>query len=293
MANALYLGVDGGGTTCRVRLYDNDYRALADGTADSASTRLGAAKVWDSVLDATRQALLTSGLQSTAMGRIQAGMGLAGAATEAERAAVANHGHPFASVRVRTDAHAAVLGALAGADGGVLIVGTGSCGMAHVGGHFKSIGGWGFPLSDHASGAWMGLCAIRESLLAHEGFRPPTRLVEQVMARFDDDPGVALMWQYDAQPRDYGAFVPLVYLAADAGDPLAREIVEASGAEAARMLDRLLGLGVTKLCLSGGLSRRTRTLLPARLLEKLIEPRGDAMDGGLLIALGKAGDSAS
>src|SRR5699024_6918495 len=132
------------------------------------------------------------------------------------------------------------------------------------------------PVSDHASGAWIGLRAIRESLLAHEGFRPSTPLVEHVMARFGGDPGVALVWQYDAQPRDYGAFVPLVYQAADAGDSLALEIVQAAGEEAARMLDGLLRLGVSELCLSGGLARRTTSLLPPRLQDRLITPRGDA-----------------
>src|SRR5699024_12084118 len=116
-------------------------------------------------------------------------------------------------------------------------------------------------------------------------------LVERIMARFGGDPGAALVWQYSAQPRDYGTFVPLVFEAADAGDVLAQEIVATSGAEAARLLDRLLQLGVTRLCLCGGLSKRTATLLPPRLQEKLVTPRGDAMDGGLFIALGKAGDS--
>src|SRR5699024_4307152 len=153
---------------------------------------------------------------------------------------------------------------------GILIVGTGSCGMAHVDGRFQTVGGWGFPVSDHASGAWMGLRAIRESLLAHEGQRESTALVEQIMARFGGEPGAALVWQYSAQPRDYGTFVPLVFKAADAGDPLAQEIVATSGAEAARLLERLLQLGVTQLCLCGGLSRRTATLLPPRLQEKLV-----------------------
>lgn len=291
MQEDLYLGVDGGGTTCRVRLYDSEQQPLAVGAADSASTRLGVEKVWNSILEATRQALQAASMTSADMRRIHAGMGLAGAATEAERSGVANHAHPFASVRVRTDAHAAVLGIFAGGDGGILIVGTGSCGMAHVDGHFQTVGGWGFPVSDHGSGAWMGLRAIREALLAHEGQRESTPLVERIMARFGGDPGAALVWQYSAQPRDYGTFVPLVFAAADAGDPLAQEIVATSGTEAARLLDRLLQLGVTQLCLCGGLSERTATLLPARLQEQLVAPRGDAMDGGLHIARGRAGDS--
>src|SRR5699024_12610352 len=137
MDNALYLGVDGGGTTCRVRLYDSACQPLAVGAADSASTRLGVEKAWSSILEATRQALQAADMTTADMHRIQAGMGLAGAASEAERSGVANPAHQYASVKVRTDAHAALVGKFAGDDGGVLIVGTGYGGMAQLGRQYQ------------------------------------------------------------------------------------------------------------------------------------------------------------
>ncbi len=59
---------------------------------------------------------------------------------------------PFASVTADNDAYAACIGAFSGGDGGIVIAGTGSIGMALVAGERHMVGGWGFQLGDHGSG---------------------------------------------------------------------------------------------------------------------------------------------
>ena len=71
-----------------------------------------------------------------------------------------------ASVTADNDAYAACVGAFSGGVGGIVIAGTGSIGLAVVGGERHMVGGWGFQLGDHGSGAWVGHHAVRRFQLA-------------------------------------------------------------------------------------------------------------------------------
>ncbi|KAA0011943.1 N-acetylglucosamine kinase [Billgrantia pellis] len=279
-----YLGVDGGGTHCRARLYDADGRVLGQGHAGSASLRFGVSHVWQQVLAATHEAVTAAGLPLASLSRVHAGLGLAGAIDATTWREMAAYPTPFASVCVRSDAHTAVLGAYEGGEGGILIVGTGSCGMAHVDGRFSSVGGWGFPLSDHASGAWLGLQALREALLCHEGLRAPSLLAERLLDEFGHEPARLAKWQTDARPRDFARFAPAVFEAADEGDILATALRRRAIDDATLLARGVLDLGVTRLCLVGGVGRALIPHLPTWLRQRLTEPLGDATQGAFLLA---------
>lgn len=280
----LLLGVDGGGTSCRVRLCDAGGRTLGEGRAGSANVRLGVDRAYTAILAATDQALSAAGLDRSALARTRAGFGLAGAVDEARRRAVLEHDHPFASVAVATDAHTACLGAHGGRDGAILILGTGSCGVLHRAGEFRVIGGWGFMISDQGSGAWLGLNLVRQALLAHDGVIDASALSRSVMGQFEDSPAALLDWSETARPRDYAAFAPRVLEFADQGDALAIRLLEQTAQEAAALIARLTALGARRLCLMGGLSGPLRGWLPASARRHLCEPLGDAMDGAVLLA---------
>ncbi|MCC5860071.1 MAG: ATPase [Ectothiorhodospiraceae bacterium] len=277
----LYLGVDGGGTHCRARLYAPSGHPLGEGRAGSASARQQTDIVWEHILAATRGALTAAGLDEGRMADIHAGLGLAGALDEEQQRSIADYPNPFASVRVISDAQAAVLGAFGGGDGGVLIIGTGSCGMALIEGRFRSVGGWGFPLSDHASGAWIGLQALRSALLCREGLGPASVLAERILQAFDNDIPAMVRWQYTALPRDYARFAPEVFRAAAEGDALAGELLESALDEALMLARGVLALGARRLCLLGGVAQGMEPMLAPRLQQPLSHPQGDAMDGAL------------
>ena len=59
------------------------------------------------------------------------------------------------------------------AGGAILIAGTGSAGLIYREGRLRTCSGRGFPISDLGSGAWLGLRAIQQSLLCHDGILPP------------------------------------------------------------------------------------------------------------------------
>ena len=284
MKGPLFLGIDGGATHCRARIVGPGGQTLGEGQAGTANPRYGLDAAVDEITAAARQALGAAGLPDSVMASLHAGLGLAGTGQRRDRDDVLAHPHPFATLALATDAHAACLGAHGGRDGAILILGTGSCGWAIVEGRPRRIGGLGFPISDHGSGAWLGLMTIRRSLLAHDGVEPETALSKAVLARFDGDTDAAVAWQSDAQPKDFGALAPLVIDHAAAGDPLATELMRASAADAAKLAEALLATGVSRLSLMGGLAPHIRPWLPAPLGATIVEPAGDALDGAILLA---------
>jgi len=106
------------------------------------------------------------------------------------------------------------------------------------------------------------------------------------MRRFRDDPLVAIQWAISAKPAGYGAFAPLVFERAGAGDETALAIVRA----AARAVDALIraaqAFGAERVALVGGLSEPLRPYLGTPSQAALRRPLFDAADGAILLAGG-------
>ena len=73
-----YLGIDGGGTSCRARIEDENGRVLGEASSGPATTRIGLEKAWRSIMEATEAAAALAGLTREDFARMQAGIGLAG-----------------------------------------------------------------------------------------------------------------------------------------------------------------------------------------------------------------------
>jgi len=284
----VYLGIDGGATRCRARLRDSAGAMLAQAVGPAANIYLdyaGALVVVNAtILDALHQA----GLDRHAT-RIVLGLGLAGLSTGADAARiVADLGalDGVVAARAANDAVTACLGAHAGADGGIVIAGTGSAGIARVGGREIVIGGRGFLLGDDGSAARIGADAVRAALRACDDLGPATPLTKTLMWQFADDPHVALEWALTAKPSDYGGFAPSVLEAAAAGDAVGRAIVDAAAAALAALARAVEALGAERVALVGGLAEGIRPHLPASLNAALLRPQFDATDGAILLAGG-------
>ncbi len=235
-------------------------------------------------MEATRKALTSARLTEDALNVTCAGLGLAGANVDKHRDAFATVPLPFCCTALRSDAETACLGAHGGADGAILILGTGSQGVVCRSGVFATIGGWGFHVSDGGSGALLGRAAVRRALLAKEGIETSSPLTEAILARFGHDCAAVVEWAGGAQPRDWASFARLVFAHAEWLDDVALDLVRASAAVAERMIERLIGLGASRIALMGGLAQPTRQYLSTRVAAALVEPQGDAMDGALLLA---------
>ena len=113
---------------------------------------------------------------------------------------------------------------------------------------------------------------------------PATPFARAVMARFDGDPEQVVLWGDRARPADYAAFAPLALEHAGRGDALAREIVEAAAGDVARLIRALRAAGAPSVALVGGLAGPIAPWLPVDARALLVEPKGDALDGALLMA---------
>jgi glucosamine kinase len=284
MAEALFIGIDGGGTSCRARIRDAAGLLLGEGGGGPANVRLDPALVMDSILTASRAAAAAAGLGEDCLASAHAGFGLAGAGLSEKVAALLAQPNPFASVAVETDAYVAWLGAHGGEDGAILIVGTGSCGFAVVGSKRTYVSGWGAEVSDEASGATIGREAIRRALWAYDGRAPVTPLATEIIAFLGGTAERVVAFATSANPGDYGRLAPLVFQHAARRDPLGIALISEAAADAGRIIMRLLEVGAPSVCLLGGLAAELTPWIAPPVRAALTTPRGDAMDGAILMA---------
>jgi glucosamine kinase len=280
----LLLGVDGGGTQSRARLSTYSGRLLAEAVSGPANLLLGIGASFSSVVDAARQCLDTADLAEQNLSCIVACLALAGASEPRQLAAAKQYGHPFRTAVITTDAHAACIGAHGGKDGGVIITGTGAVGWAVMKEQTYRIGGWGLPISDEGSGAWIGIEALRRVLWAHDGRIAWTPLLRVLSTEFANDPHAIVGWTATASPRDFGTFAPCIVGYALRDDAAAVELMQMAAAHIDRLAARLVALGVARLALVGGFASALQPWLAAETKSRLIKPAGDAVDGALTLA---------
>jgi glucosamine kinase len=282
----LYLGVDGGGTRCRARIEDKHGIVLGEGGSGPATMRLGLDKAWRSIMRACEAAAEQAGLAREEFSSLQAGIGLAGLGRPGGEATLHQIAHPFQSIRFISDGLAACLGAHGGADGAIVVAGTGSIGVGLIGGRELRIGGYGFPISDEGSGANIGLEVIRLALRASDGRSETSPLLQEVLGTFDRDPYQAVAWSEQATATDYASLAPIVLRHAGQGDPIGRRIVERAADAIGELLEMFLRRGIDRLSLVGGLSEPMAAWLKPDLRDRLKSPENDAVAGALLVARG-------
>jgi glucosamine kinase len=185
---------------------------------------------------------------------------------------------------VATDAYIAWLGAHQGGNGGIVILGTGSCGLAIVDGRRIDVGGWGAEISDEAGGLRMGREALRRTLWTFDGRAARTKLSDLILDRYRRDPSRIVSFAASATPSQYAELAPLIFEYASRKDPLAVGLVQEAADAAVRIIDRLIAGGASAISLIGGLAEPLRPWLPSRLRSFLSAPQSDPLDGAILMA---------
>ncbi|MFQ1843781.1 BadF/BadG/BcrA/BcrD ATPase family protein [Aeromonas veronii] len=276
-----WVGVDGGGPHTRARIRDRAGKLLGEGRAAGSNLELGIPHAHANVLAAIASARLTAGLGIECEQQMGVGLALASAELADCYHALLEMPFPFASVRLTSDAFGACLGAFGGREGAILIAGTGSVGLVYQEGQIRTCSGRGFPISDIGSGAWLGLRAIQQSLLCHDGILPPSTLAIRLMDRFKRDQAEVVRWAARAIPADYGHFAPWVFDAASDGDELANQLLDETCEQLRILLEGMTQLGARQIALLGGIGTR---LAPRLDQLNLIPPQADALDGAILFA---------
>ncbi|WP_117233675.1 N-acetylglucosamine kinase [Vibrio maerlii] len=279
-----YVGIDGGGTSCRARIRTQDGTLVGEAKSGSANILLGVDKAMASIVEAITQAAKQGGLTNNDFASMHLGLALAGAEQKSAWYEFMALPHPFASITLNTDAYGACLGAHNGDDGAIMIGGTGSCGIYLSQGDQHVVGGREFPISDQGGGAVMGLRLIQQVLLTEDGIREKTPLAHHVMQHFNNDVDAIVDWSKTAIPKDYGMFSPAIFQHAHQGDELAMEMLKQTAADIEMFLIALNRKGADRICLMGSIAERIKAWLSPPVQQWIVEPQFDAIEGGIMMA---------
>ncbi|KAA3669315.1 glucosamine kinase [Pectobacterium carotovorum] len=293
MTTWLYAGVDGGGTGCRARIYQVDGTPLGQGHGGRANLLLGVENVRQSVDDAIAQALKHSGLSPDDVSRLKVGLALASAEHRAAYDAFLALPHPYAAQVLNTDALGACLAVNQGKDAGVVIAGTGSCGLAWQNRTITAYGGHEFPISDQGSGARLGLAALQHTYDVLQGWCAPSALSQRIDDFFSASvaPTQAAntldglqMFSQQAKPGDYAQFARHVFDCAQQNDTVSHALLAQTASEIGLLLAAVARHTPPRLSLMGSIGLHIRPWLPDEWQSQLAAPMGDALDGARLIA---------
>jgi glucosamine kinase len=279
----ILVGIDGGGTGCRVAIADADRNILGAAKGGPANPTYTPQEARDNILAAIDAARLDAGLDQAAINSARAYIGLAGIRNDADAEFIAEI-LPFAQAKVVEDRATTVTGALAGGDGAVAAIGTGSFVARTKGGDTGYLGGWGFRLGDQASGAWLGNKLLQRVILCTEGIEVHSDLTRETLARYDNDPYAIYEFSNAATPAEFGELAPLVVKAANKGDPTATTMMREGADYIVKALNTLGYRPDEPLCLTGGLGPHYANFLPASFAAQVVWPKGTALDGALLLA---------
>lgn len=279
----LIIGVDGGGTACRVALETADGTRLATthgGAANVTSDPEGALRSITSALEA---ALAQAGLGMADLQGATAHLGLAGVLSETQAEPLAKS-LLFGRVAITDDRPTSVAGALGDSDGAVIAVGTGSFVALQRAGKTRFLGGWGLNLGDEASGAWLGRGLMMRCLRAVDGLISESDLIRDTLARFDTDPAAIVTFARRARPADYAQFAPAVIDAARASDEQGLALMQAGAGYLMNCLRIDLPDPQQAICLIGGIGPHYAPYLAPEIRAALRPAQGSALDGAVLLA---------
>jgi len=282
----LTMGVDGGATHCRARLRDSEGNLLAEASGGAANIHVDFAAAIEALRAVVDEVLVKARLGDADRARIAIGLGLAGFKEASDSARVAAAFPGFRLVRAANDAATACIGAHAGADGGLIIAGTGSAAIARVQGKETIIGGRGFALGDDGSGSHIGLDALRAAMRSHDRLGPASPLTDDIIAHFGQDPIAMVAWARDAKPGDFGAFAPRVFARAAEHDPIALEIARRAADAIGALIRGVVALGAERVTMVGGVGEALRPYLHPDVAARLKPPLFDPTDGAILFVGG-------
>jgi glucosamine kinase len=296
-AVAWCVGVDGGGSGTRARLQTPDGSVRGQGTAGPSGLSQGVEAAWRQVRQAIAVAFADAGFDgggSGADGRVSAGgqppppsrialsLGLAGAGVASQRDAFLAADPGYACCLLHTDAMTLLAGAHSGRAGIVVAAGTGSvAARLDTQGQVAQCGGWGFPVGDEGSGAWLGLRAMQAAHRALDGRQASGPLAERVLKAIGSDAAALLAWCAKAGQHGYAQLAPLVFDAAGAGDPAAEDLLQAAAEELGRLALALQPSPPLPIVVGGSVGVRLHSRWPDALLAHVVPAAGDSCDGAL------------
>ena len=277
------VGVDGGGTGCRVAIASMAGERLGEAIGGPANYTTDPDLAIRSVRAAIEVAADNAGLESIWVEQSTAHLGLAGIMSP-EDASIVKSAMPFSRTAVSDDRATSVAGALGDRDGMLAALGTGTIVAGQKNGSTRFFGGWGHQLADQASGGWLGRRALRRTMLAFDGLTTPSSLTHALLAQFNDSPTEMIAFANKAGPGDFASLARIVIEAAQGGDDTGQSLMRDGANYLCRCIEELnLGEDAV-LCLAGGVGPHYAPYLPKAYRDRIRPAYGTAVDGALALA---------
>jgi glucosamine kinase len=276
------LAIDGGGSKTLARLQ----HSLSGQQWQAAGGPAQLSNNLDLAISTVRQLSLQLCQQAgIGLHQVMACIGLAGAGNPQLHAAFCQQLQlNFAAWQLTTDARTSLYGANNGQPVVMVALGTGSVAMRlDENGSEQQTGGWGFNIGDEGGGAWLGKLAVRQLLWqldSDEGLTSP--LTQALSQHCGDNVSTVLPWLKQAGATDFAALAPLVF--SHQSCPLAQQILRQQAVAITELIHCCRGQRALPVVLLGGLAASSQSLLSDDIGKLLQAPRGDALDGGLILA---------
>ena len=237
MSSQYFLGVDGGQSGTTAIIGDENGRVLGRGVG-GPSNHAGAAEGREKFVSAIRTSVGEACMQAGLEGWVRffsSCLGFSGG--PADKQVLLGQILTSDHVLLTDDATIALAGALAGEPGIVVIAGTGSIAFGrNVQGRTARAGGWGYLFGDEGGAFWIVREAVRAALGWEEGWGSPTALrailLDATGARNMNDLMHRCYTPEFPRPRIASLALQVNY-AAEAGDPVARQILRDAARELA------------------------------------------------------------
>ena len=309
VAPSFFVGIDAGGTKCKAALYNPDGSCIAESVAGPANVFSDYNEAMHNIEAALAELIVSANENDSKqlttpikMNQISVCAACAGAETLTNT----NNSSPYLSqlhsFQLIGDLEAACLGANQGDECVVIIAGTGST-VGYLEGVNKyssdasipqyqmtRYGGHGLMLGDHASGADIGLRAVKTLLKGLDGLHSDELFISEMLDFMQIDkrenvaPILVNRWS-KSTPAEFGGLARLVSDLSEQGSKTASELI-AEGRQ--YLLDLLLAnkLSDKPLFLIGGLSDIYRDALERELGVKISSPSQSPEYGAYLWAKG-------
>ncbi len=277
------IGVDGGGTSCRVAVADASGEVLARAQSGSANIATDFSLARENIVTAIQAAWHQAGLDQHLMTQADCALGLAGAN-------VGSFGKqmeaslPFRNCIVTDDRATSLKGALGNEDGCIAVVGTGSFYSSRYGGVETNIGGWGLMVGDDGGGARLGQNLLRLVIHCYDGVYQHSELTRSTLSDFNDSPHKIVEFAMQARPSDFARFAPAIVDSARDNDSQGLSLVSDTVAAIQLCIDKVGYKATGQLYLLGGLGSVLLEFLDSRYANASNQPQGDALSGAVATA---------
>ncbi|HEU0199861.1 MAG TPA: BadF/BadG/BcrA/BcrD ATPase family protein [Burkholderiaceae bacterium] len=281
MTVSYLIGIDGGGSGTRARVVSADGALVGFGEAGASGLGQGIDIAWQHVREAIIEAFASAEQPMPPFTDCALGLGMAGAHVHERCRAFVRAAPRFARIALDTDAYTTLLGAHGGRPGVVVTAGTGSVGEAlHSDGTRVVVGGWGYPVGDEGSGAWLGLQAMRVAHHARDGLVAAGPLARAIWKHAGETRDALLAWCEHAGQNAYAQLAPLVF-DAESFDPAAAELLDRATRALEAIAYALDREGRLPLAFAGSVALRLVPRLAPALRARCVQPAGDSPDGAL------------